>query len=195
MFRRNIVPSSSTIYSDFRTPERWKVLRSVEMSGMIWTGENQSIRAPWSSDTLFSINPTTSNIHSSDNLGLIPATPIMNGQVTLPHNALQLVIISLKLQIFTCSWDPYQHQWSWFQIETVTGLQGTLWMPSSGQLVIYCNQAKSFHLESRGPEICKIWPYVMQKNMYIPMKARLSSHQKLSCQIWIPLKKKAAGSS
>ena len=50
-------------------------------------------------------------------------------------------------------------------------------MPSSGQLAIYCNRAKSFHLESPGPESCKICSHLMQKNKYTPTVACLCSHK------------------
>lgn len=92
----------------------------------------------------------------------------------LSNNCSQMALVYLldqKLYLHTCSSDPYQHRWSWFQTETVTGLQDILWMSFSGQPVVYCNQAKSFHLVSPGPVSHKIW------NIYIP--ECLCSHNKM----------------
>ena len=98
------------------------------------------------------------------------------------------------MQIYTCSWDPYRRQWSWFRNETATGLQGTLWMPSSGQQAIYCNRAKSFHLESPDPESCKICSYLMQK-IYTSLLLLVCALKQWRYRMWTVLQQKAAGSS
>jgi hypothetical protein len=173
-------------YLQWSTQTSWSLttnaLRSAELQAMTVTGETWSTRTTCPSVTLSTVSTTQClNIHCHENLKSHTCNTDYKWK-TRGHFQITLYkwpLISLKTEDLTCSWDPYQHRWSWCQNATVTGLQGTLWMPSSGQLAIYCNQAKSFHLEYRGPESCRMCSYLMQKNTCIATGSCLYTHKNM----------------